>query len=335
MPYFCLKCEDTCYLCAFCVKDEHSQCPDSHILTVGELKDLWMSPISNPIGQHFAIHSAEFFEKKAGLVSEQFKKLKSRLSDSLSFIEYIDEDFYTLDRIQDLKKQYLFVGDKNDKILKFEPKVYTADMNIEMVSRAFKSSLQKTTEKFMSDLENHNLTIYRSICKMANFKYNDCIEVTECPGERPNFQISLKKQESESPSIVYLNVPLSNAFITVHIEKVNRENLTPIEIGFLHSKESINWSIMSFTEVPAKFKKFSLSHLGFSQTGTRQLGAVLNLNSWATEGKQLHFMIKEQKMISIFDEELSFKWEINPEDKGTYTFYMLLPNSEINIKITE
>lgn len=314
--YLCMHCPQTEMLCALCVKDSHAKCPDSHIIQSSDLKKIVVKPSEIDVGAEFVPLAKKAAEQNAAKLTQEFNSLKSRINESLNFVEYIDEDFYSLERIQGLKSQYNISFDKQKNKLCFEPRVYTDNLVTEKVSRAFKSTLQRSIESLASDIEAINLNIFYSVLDIRRFKHHPGLELTKLDSNPSTTSIKVTKKDTQGEkNFAYLTTPLSNAFFSITVnfgeEKEESKDSKPFHIGVCQLSDKVDWESLVLAKEP------------------------VYPESTCLKNSEFNFSFLKNEKLTFFDDKGTFKTELKLKPTGDYYFYVSIENPTLSITITE
>ena len=314
--YLCMHCPQTEILCALCVKDSHAKCPDSHIIQPADLKRIVLkSPEINIFGE-LAPLAKQSAEQNSAKVTREFNMLKLRVNESLNFVEYIDEDFYSLERIQGLKSQYTISYDKQKEKLCFEPRVYTENLATDKVSRALKSSLKHEVESLISKMEAINLNIFHQVLDARRFKHHYSLELIKVDSEQYTESVRItQKDDFGETAFAYLMTPLKNAFFMVSLDPTNegekKADLQQVQVGICRLSDNVNWESIKLTKEQSDSSKVDLKNHKFSVS-----------------------YLKNQKL-TVFTDDGRQKSEFKLKNTGDYYFYVSLKNSALSITISE
>jgi hypothetical protein len=338
--YFCMQCPETDVLCALCVKDHHAKCPDTHIIQSADLKKIIVKSTEIDVGGEFGILAKQAAEQCTAKITHEFNQLKGRVNESLNFVEYVDEDFYSLERIQGLKSQYNISLSKQTGKLCFEPKVYTDNLVTEKVSRNFKTTLQRTVEILASEVEGLHLNIFHCVLDVGRFKIPSGLEMTKLSADSLTRSIKISKKETQGEkAIAYLMTPLSNAFFTITLEldknKAELESPKGFQIGVCQFGDKFSWESLPLNTEPPASQAIFLSNSGFSANAHRQIGNGLEDSDWADQKAEVHLSFVRLERVSFIGGAGSFRSEFKLKTTGDYFFYVSIENPALSITISE
>jgi hypothetical protein len=338
--YICMHCPQTDLLCALCVKDSHTECPDSHIIQSSDLKRIFVRPPEIDICAEFSKVAKQAAEQNAARIVQEFNGFKSKANESLNFVEYIDEDFYSLERIEGLKSQYSISVDKQTGKLRFEPRVYTDNLVTEKVSRQFKSSLQKTVENFASQVEALNLNIYHYILDVRRFQCHSNLEIAKLDSDPSSQTIKILKKENDGQrNYAYLTTPLTSNFFTINLELVSPKEETdePVEfqLGVCQFPCKPDWANIPLGAEAPRFHSIHLNNGGFNSNPQEHIGVGVNKKEW-TDGKtKLHVSFVRDEKLRFFDDAGSFQSVFKLKPDGEYFLYVMVEKPALRVTISE
>ena len=359
--YCCLFCSNSNMQCVFCIRENHSNCPDDHILTLPQLKSLPVDVGLFKFSADFQKATFQFNELTKTNTENAFKKLKENINEHLTFPEFIDEDFNSLSIVKTIKQHYLISHKPNSKIINLTPKFNATQIDYKKQIRSFKNNLQIPVSSFLQNVQDVSFQVVAEPFKISHFNSSKNMQVVQLDknqtlnasgsktelkplpnslsdsgstsNEVPRVEVSLIDPGNDG-LLIYTH-PMTCEFLTISVHGNFTEKEETAEFGIFYQK---NNSKIVFGKngslLPPMSQLISLDSVKANQMNGSCFNVANASNNQFTDGSELFFKFNSNSQVVIFNADYSLNLRKPLLPKTNYYFFVKLNKTKIKLIIS-